>query len=83
VNEKLRRETRGLVGSNFKPSEIQGYTHMPFKIGGTTAKPTTDLLDKVVGARIGQDLGGFLKNLFRMPQNKKTKAPTPTASPAN
>lgn len=79
VNEKMRRETRGLIGRNFQPSETEGYSHMPFTIGGTLARPKSDLLDKVVGLRIGQDVGGLLKNLLRMPQKQK---PKPQASPA-
>lgn len=83
VNEKLRRETRGLLGTNFKPSEQAGYTHMPFEVGGTLAKPKTDLLDKLVGVRIGQDVGGFLKSILRMPGTKKQPKPTPAPQPAN
>lgn len=77
VNEKMRRETRGLIGKNFKTSETEGYSHMPFSVTGTLARPKSDLLDKVVGLRIGQDVGGLLKNLLRMPQKQKAK-PTPT-----
>ncbi|MFM8365487.1 MAG: AsmA family protein [Verrucomicrobiota bacterium] len=85
VNEKLRRDTRGLIGKNFKPSETEGYSHMPFSITGTLARPKSDLLDKIVGLRLGQDVGGLLKNLLRMPQKPKSKpspAPSPAASPA-
>jgi uncharacterized protein involved in outer membrane biogenesis len=81
VNEKLRRDTRGLIGKNFKPSETEGYSHMPFSVTGTLARPKSDLLDKVVGLRLGQDVGGLLKNLLRMPQKQKPK-PSPTPSPA-
>jgi len=83
VNDKLRRETRGLLGTNLKPSEQAGYTHMPFQVGGTLAKPKTDLLDKLVGVRIGQDVGGFLKSILRMPGTKKQPKPTPAPQPAN
>jgi len=85
VNEKLRRDTRGLIGKNFKPSETEGYSHMPFSVTGTLARPKSDLLDKVVGLRLGQDVGGLLKNLLRMPQKPKSKPaprPSPAASPA-
>ena len=83
VNEKLRRETRGLIGKNFQPSETEGYVHMPFSVTGSLARPKSDLLDKVVGLRIGQDVGGLLKNLLRMPQKQKSKpSPSPSATPA-
>ena len=84
VNEKMRKETRGFIGKNFKPSETEGFVHMPFSVTGTLARPKSDLLDKVVGLRIGQDVGGLLKNLLRMPQKQKQKpspTPTPEAAP--
>lgn len=81
VNEKLRKETRGLIGKNFQPSEAEGYAHMPFSITGSLARPKSDLLDKMVGLRIGQDVGGLLKNLLRAPQKPKNK-PAAEASPA-
>ena len=82
VNEKMRRDTRGLIGKNFQPSETEGYTHLPFSVTGTLARPKSDLLDKFVGLKIGQDVGGLLKNLLRMPQKQKAKpAPEPEESP--
>jgi hypothetical protein len=73
VNDKLRKETHGLLGKNFQPSETEGYTHMPFSITGSLDRPKSDLLDKMVGLRIGQDVGGLLKNLLRTPQKQKNK----------
>jgi len=81
VNEKLRKETRGLLGKNFQPSETEGYTHMPFVVTGSLARPKSDLLEKMVGLRIGQDVGGLLKNLLNAPPKKKNK-PESGATPA-
>jgi len=75
VNEKLRRESHGLIGNNFEPSDREGYTQMPFTITGTLSRPKTDLLDKLVGIRIGQDIGGLLKNLFRAAPVKNAAPP--------
>ena len=76
VNDKLRKETRGLLGKNFQPSEAEGYTHMPFTITGSLDRPKSDLLDKMVGLQIGQDVGGLLKNLLRTPKKKKNNPAT-------
>jgi hypothetical protein len=46
---------------------------MPFSITGSLDRPKSDLLDKMVGLRIGQDVGGLLKNLLRTPQKQKNK----------
>ena len=86
VNEKIRRESRGLIGSNFEPSETEGYTHMGFRISGTLARPKTDLLDKLVGIRIGQDLGGLINSFLRPSQGQKKKKPSqpvPAPSPGS
>jgi hypothetical protein len=84
VNEKIRKESRGLIGGNFEPSEWDGYTHMPFRISGTLARPKTDLLDKLVGTRISQDLGGFINSFLRPIQGqkkKKSSKPAPVVTP--
>jgi len=70
LNERLRKELAGFLGSNFKESERPGYQQMPFSITGTVSRPKTDLLDKLTGFRIGEDVGGLLKNLFRAPPQK-------------
>lgn len=80
VNEKLRRESHGLIGNKFEKSDRDGYTQMPFTVSGSLSRPKTDLLDKLVGIRIGQDIGGLLKNLFRAPPKPQPDAGTPSAA---
>ncbi len=71
LNERLRKGLAGLLGNNFKPCEREGYEQLPFSITGSISRPKTDLLDKLTGFRIGEDLGGLLKNLFKAPPEKK------------
>lgn len=73
VGNKMLKESLGFMGSKFKPSDREGYSHMPFSITGTLARPKSDLLDKLVGIRLGDDVGGLLKNLLRMPKKEKKK----------
>lgn len=80
VSETLRNDSRGILGSGFQQSEEEGFTHMPFHIGGTIARPQADLVEKLVGLRIGQDVGGFLKSLFQAPKKDKKKKSQPPAS---
>jgi ribosomal 50S subunit-associated protein YjgA (DUF615 family) len=57
---------------------------MPFSITGTITRPKSDLLDKLVGVRLGDDVGGLLKNLLRMPKKEKKKnKPAATPAPTN
>jgi len=83
VTRRLLQDSLGFMGSKFQDSEREGYAHMPFSITGTLSRPKSDLLDKLVGIRIGEDVGGFLKNLLRMPKKeKKKKDNQPAAKPA-
>ena len=83
VTQKLLKDSLGFMGSKFQPSEREGYAHMPFSITGTMSRPKSDLIDKLVGVRLGDDVGGLLKNLLRMPKKeKKKKESKPAATPA-
>ncbi len=73
VNKKLQQQLKGLIGKNFQPSEDPEYRQVPFNVTGKISSPKTDLLDKLIGINIGQDVGGLLKNLFRPPAQKSEK----------
>lgn len=84
IGNKMLKESLGFMGSKFKPSEREGYSHMPFSIKGTLSRPKSDLLDKLIGIRLGDDVGGLLKNLLRMPKKEKKKnKPDATPAPTN
>lgn len=84
VTQKLLKESLGFMGSKFQTSDREGYAQMPFSITGTLSRPKSDLLDKLVGIRLGDDVGGLLKNLLRMPKKEKKKKETqPAATPAS
>lgn len=86
VTQKLLKDSLGFMGSKFQTSDREGYSHMPFSITGTMTRPKSDLLDKLVGVRLGDDVGGLLKNLLRMPKKEKKKKetkPAATPTPAN
>jgi hypothetical protein len=84
IGNKMLKESLGFMGSKFKPSGREGYSHMPFSITGTLSRPKSDLLDKLIGIRLGDDVGGLLKNLLRMPKKEKKKnKPDATPAPTN
>ena len=41
------------------------YRKIPFSVTGRIDNPKTDLLDKLIGANVGQDVGGMLVNILR------------------
>jgi len=71
INSKLQQQLKGILGNNFVESEDPAYRQLPFTVTGKVDKPKTDLLDKLTGFNLGQDMGGLLQNLFRsVPQQK-------------
>jgi hypothetical protein len=64
VNLKLQRQLRGVLGNNLVDSEDPEYRQIPFRVMGRIDKPKTDLLDKLIGAKVGQDVGGMLVNIL-------------------
>lgn len=86
VSEKLLKDSLGFMGPKFQPSDRGGYEHMPFSITGTISRPKSDLLDKLVGVRLGDDVQGLLKNILRMPKREKKKKESKsgaTSAPTN
>jgi hypothetical protein len=80
VNKKLQRSLRAVMGKNFVKTEDPEFKKLEFEVTNTLANPETDLLDKLVGVRVGQDIGGLLQNIFRQPSPKKDK---PKEEPTN
>lgn len=73
VNRKLQQQLRGVLGKNFVKTDDPEYQRLDFNVTGHIDSPKTDLLDKLIGINIGQDIGGMLKSLFRGQPQKKDK----------
>ena len=80
INQKLQQQLKGMLSREFVNSTEPGYQELPFSVTGRIDSPKTDLLDKLIGVKIGQDVGGLLKNLFR---GAPSPAPKNQPSPAN
>jgi hypothetical protein len=79
-NLKLQQQLRGVLGKNLVDSEDPDYRQIAFTVTGRIDNPKTDLLDKLIGAKIGQDVGGILINILRpsapqKPEDKKEEKP--------
>ncbi len=74
-NLKLQNQLRGVLGKNLVDSEDPEYRQIPFTVTGRIDNPKTDLLDKLIGAKVGQDVGGMLMNILRssVPQKSEDK----------
>jgi hypothetical protein len=71
VNESLQRSLGGLISRFLEASDTEGYRQLPFRVYGTTARPRTDLLDRVGAGRLGSEVGRFLQNILGAPAPKQ------------
>jgi hypothetical protein len=63
VEEALVNQLPGMVRESFVAAE-NGRRTIDFNISGTTEKPKTNLLDKLVGQKINAQFGDLLGSLF-------------------
>lgn len=76
-NDKLTGRLRGLLGSQLTQAPEPGYSQVSFHVSGSPMNPKTDLLERLIGIKIGGNLGGILQGLFGRP----APAPKPPAPP--
>jgi uncharacterized protein involved in outer membrane biogenesis len=72
ISERLTKQLPSFVKENLKEPETDGSRAIPFRITGRTDKPKTDLLDRLVGQRIGSQFDDLVSNIFGL---KKKDAP--------
>jgi hypothetical protein len=87
INERIRAQLFKAIRANFQPTSEPGYTAIDFQVGGTIDRPSTNLMDRLVG----RDLSSMINSLFggKKDRPKKKKrieeaipaAPSPSASP--
>jgi hypothetical protein len=92
INDKIRGQLFKAIRQNFQPTSEPGYFALDFQVGGSVDRPSTNLMDQLVG----RDLGNVINRLFGggktdRPKKKKkrvetltsTATPLPAASPAD
>jgi hypothetical protein len=81
INDKIRSQLFKAIRQNFQPSNEPGYYALDFKVGGTIDRPSTNLMDRLVG----RDLGNMINSLFgsgKTDRPKKKKKQTEAGEPA-
>jgi len=85
INEKIRGQLFKAIRQNFQPTSEAGYFALDFQVGGSVDRPSTNLMDRLVG----RDLGNVINRLFgggktERPKKKKKRAEavTSTATPS-
>ncbi len=81
INDKIRGQLFKAIRQNFQPINEPGYSAIDFQVGGTIDRPSTNLMDRLVG----RDLSNMINSFFgggKKERAKKKKKQTEEALPA-
>lgn len=78
IDEQIRKQLFRPVRENFEPVEEPGFAAVAFQVGGTVERPTSDLVEKLVGRDlkdIGSAISGLLGGREKKAKPKKNEPP--------
>jgi type II secretion system protein N len=81
INERIRGQLFKAIRANFQPISEAGYSAIDFHVGGTIERPSTNLMNQLVG----RDLSGMINSFFgggKKERAKKKKKQIEEASPS-
>jgi hypothetical protein len=80
INDKIRGQLFKAIRQNFQPINEPGYSAIDFQVGGTIDRPSTNLMDRLVG----RDLSSMINSFFGggKKERKKKKKQMEEAAPA-
>jgi hypothetical protein len=81
INDKIRGQLFKAIRQNFQPINEPGYSAIDFQVGGTIDRPSTNLMDRLVG----RDLSNMINSFFgggKKERAKKKKKQIEEAVPA-
>jgi hypothetical protein len=81
IDDRLRGRLFKAIRDNFQPINEPGYSAIDFQVVGTVDRPSTNLVERLVG----RDLSSILNSLFggKRDRPKKKKRPTEETTPAS
>jgi hypothetical protein len=81
INDRIRGQLFKAIRENFQPISEPGYSAIDFQVVGTVDRPSTNLVERLVG----RDLSSMLNSFFgggKKDRPKKKKKPTEETTPA-
>jgi hypothetical protein len=88
INDRIRGQLFKAIRDNFHGVDDPGYSAIEFQVGGTIERPSTNLVEQVVGRDISSMLNSFFGGKKDRPKKKKkavesanTAAPSPSLPP--
>jgi hypothetical protein len=82
INDRIRGQLFRAIRDNFHPIDEPGYSAIEFQVGGTIDRPSTNLVERLVGRDITSMLNSFFGVKKDRPKKKKKTAATVTATPS-
>jgi hypothetical protein len=73
INDKIRGQLFKAIRQNFQPINEPGYSAIDFQVGGTIERPSTNLMDRLVGRDLSNMINSFLGGGKRERAKKKKK----------
>ena len=74
INDRIRGQLFKAIRDNFHRIDDPGYSAIEFQVGGTIERPSTNLVEQVVGRDISSMLNSFFGGKKDRPKKKKKKA---------
>jgi type II secretion system protein N len=88
INDRIRGQLFRAIRDNFHPIDEAGFSAIEFQVGGTVDRPSTNLVERLVGRDISSMLNSFFGGKKDRPKKKKkpvedaiTAAPAPAVPP--
>jgi len=81
INDRIRGQLFKAIRANFQPTNEPGYSAIGFQVGGTVGRPSTNLMERLVG----RDLSSMINSFFgggKKERAKKKKKQIEEATPA-
>jgi len=73
INDKIRGQLFKAIRQNFQPINEPGYSAIDFQVGGTIDRPSTNLMDRLVGRDISSMINSFFGGGKKERAKKKKK----------
>jgi type II secretion system protein N len=81
INDKIRAQLFKAIRQNFQPLNEPGYSAVDFQVGGTIDRPSTNLMDRLVGRNLSSMINSFFGG-GKKERTKKKKKQMEEAAPA-
>lgn len=70
VNERISRHLPKFVLANFEPGSAPDLMSVSFDVGGTLEKPRSNLLERIIGQKVENEVQNLFQRLFLSPKKK-------------